>query len=553
MKFILFFASLFVTQLLSAQQWGDYTLYSVQNSNAAALLDTNGTTYHSWTFATNKKTGYSSYMMEGGNIIRTISNQGNSLNGGGMTGAVQISDWNGNVVWDFVYSSSTYCLHHDICPLPNGNVLMISYDVYTAAQMTAAGSSVNHNMWLEKIIEVQPTGLNTGDIVWEWKVFDHLCQNVNPTGANYVTSTLEHPELWNINFQNSAQTSDWMHMNGIDYNPELDQITFSSHNLDEIYVIDHSTTTAEAATHVGGNSGKGGDILYRWGNPSAYGGSGSTILNVVHDAHFIPAGCPNAGYLVGFNNNGVSNQVSCVDLVDTPDNGFGFDITPGSTFLPASYTYRQNCNGHTNNMGNSEQFPNGNMMICIAQQGLIYEIDPSGTVLWTKTINGTIPQAHRYTACYIAGTTPAAPTVNVNGLELTSSAGGGYQWYLNGAPITGANAQTYTALVSGDYQVAIVESGACNSDLSQVVNVVMTAVEDQYEKSFVLYPNPCQDQVTIAGQKVKSIVVLDVLGNCISTQTGGNIVDMKNMTGGLYFIKWVDMQGAVGVERVIKK
>ncbi|MEY4330579.1 MAG: hypothetical protein RL609_1327, partial [Bacteroidota bacterium] len=64
MKFILFFASLFVTHLLSAQQWGDFTLYSVQNSNAAALLDTNGTTYHSWTFATNKKTGYSSYMLE---------------------------------------------------------------------------------------------------------------------------------------------------------------------------------------------------------------------------------------------------------------------------------------------------------------------------------------------------------------------------------------------------------------------------------------------------------------------------------------------------------
>jgi hypothetical protein len=124
---------------------------------------------------------------------------------------------------------------------------------------------------------------------------------------------------------------------------------------------------------------------------------------------------------------------------------------------------------------------------------------------------------------------------------------------LNGAPIAGANAQTYTALVSGDYQVAIVEAGACNSDLSDVVNVVMTTLEEQFEKSMVLYPNPCQDQVTITGKKVKSIVVLDVLGNCISTQTGGNTVDMKNMTAGVYFIQWVDMQGAVGVERVIKK
>lgn len=59
-------------------------------------------------------------------------------------------------------------------------------------------------------------------------------------------------------------------MNGIDYNPVLDQIALSTHNLNEWYIIDHSTTTAEAATSSGGNSGKGGDLLYRWGNPAAY-------------------------------------------------------------------------------------------------------------------------------------------------------------------------------------------------------------------------------------------------------------------------------------------
>ncbi len=541
-------------QAAAAQQWGDYTLYSVQNSSSATLLDTNGTAYHTWTFATNKKTGYSSYLLPGGSIIRSISNSGNQLNGGGMTGAIQTCDWNGNVVWDFVYSSATYCLHHDFCPLPNGNVLLISYDVKTSSDMTAAGSSVAHSMWLEKIIEVQPTGATTGNIVWEWHVYDHLCQSANANAGNYVSSVLDHPELFNINYQNTAQTQDWMHMNGIDYNPELDQIVFSSHMLNEIYVIDHSTTTAEASGHTGGNSGKGGDLLYRWGNPAAYGGMGTATLNVVHDGHYIPAGCPNAGFIVGFNNNGVSNNVSCVDMVDTPNNGFGFDITPGTTLLPTTYTYRQNCTGHTSNMGNSEQFPNGNMMICVAMQGLIYEVDPSGNTIWSKSVTGTVPQAHRYTACYVAGTTPAAPTITQNDSVLNASAGGGYQWYLNGAPINGATTQSYTPAVSGDYQVAIVEAGSCTSELSDIINVVMTNLEEQaVSLDWNLYPNPAFDIVHLTGGKGFKFEVFNSIGEKILSGSNANQIHVFSLPAGIYNVVLKDNQGNVQVKKMMKK
>ena len=80
-------------------------------------------------------------------------------------------------------------------------------------------------------------------------------QNANSAKNNYQTSIVNHPELLNINY---LPKKDWMHMNGIDYNPMFDQIVLSAHNTNEFYVIDHSTTTAEAASHSGGRGGRGG-------------------------------------------------------------------------------------------------------------------------------------------------------------------------------------------------------------------------------------------------------------------------------------------------------
>jgi hypothetical protein len=475
---LFFFISIF--EVTNAQQWGEYTLYATQNGTSAYLIDTNNTTYHSWTFSSSAKTGYSTYLMPGGTLVRTVAKQGNQLIGGGMTGQVQKVNWSGTVIWDYVHSSSTYCLHHDVCPLPNGNVLMISYEVKTAAQAVQAGCSQSITIWAEKIIEVEPTGSNTGNIVWEWHVWDHLCQNYNATKDNYVTSIVEHPELININYNTQK---DWMHANGIDYNETLDQIVFSSHNLNEIYVIDHSTTTSEATGHTGGNSGKGGDILYRWGNPQVYqaGNASNKILNVAHDAHWIPQDCPNAGYLVAFNNNGISNNQSSIDMVSPPYDGYNYSITPGSAFLPLTYTLRHNCNGHSNNMGNSQQLPNGNMLVCIAQAGYIYEIGPTGTLLWSKSVSGSVPMAFRYSACYVSGEsisvvaesseTEVCPGSSV---QLNATATGGnnytYNWYsIPVGFISTLPNPVVTPLETTIYSVTVISGGCSASSSVQVL------------------------------------------------------------------------------------
>jgi len=521
-----------------AQRYPGYTLYSIQNSTNTYLMDTSLATYHTWTHTTANKTGYSSYLMPGGILWRSIALTTNVLTGGGMTGKVQKVDYNGTILWDYTYSSSTYCLHHDFCPLPNGNVLLISYDVKTAAEVTAAGSTFSGVVWSEKVMEIQPTGATTGTVVWEWKLWDHLVQNVNASAANYQTSIVNHPELMNVNY---AMQNDWIHMNGIDYNPVLDQIALSSHNLNMWFIIDHSTTTAEAASHSGGLSGKGGDLLYRYGNPASYGATGSTVLNVTHDAHWIPEFVANAGRLVGFNNRGVSTTQSSIDQIDVPLNGYNYNITLGSAYTPATYTQRHACSGYSSNMGNSEQFPNGNMLVCMATLGKMYEINSAGTTLWSKTVTGNVPQAHHYLQCFIDNPAPAIPTITESGGTLTSSAATQYQWYLNGQPISGATAQSYTPTQSGVYLVRTTDSNGCVYEYSLgYVYSIVTGINELQEVFFTVYPNPSTGEITIQDTYLSGkrfdIYVHDALGRLLVQNKTIYQLDLSEFGNGVYYI-----------------
>ena len=386
-----------------AQQWGYYTLYATKNGTKAYLIDTadSPVTYKTWTFPTNQKSAYSAYLIAGDTLVRTYKPTGNTTwNSGGIHGGIQKITWDGTVAWDFQYYSSTYCAHHDICPMPNGNVLLISYEIRSAAEATQAGSSSASSFWSEKIIEVKPTGPTTGVIVWEWKLWDHLCQNFNSSKDNYVTSIVNNPQLMNINYGGSLP--DRYHMNGLDYNEELDQIVFSVHFMNSAFVIDHSTTTAEAAGHTGGNSGKGGDFLYRWGNPSSYGATGTTVFNTIHDAHWVSSDNPlYPNYLAAYNNQGGTGGKTAINIWNPPYNGNNYSITLGQAFLPTTYAYQYNSSFTATNEGNSQQLPNGNLLINNFQ-GSIYEVNSAGTTIWTKTA-AMSSHAYRYTKCFVRG------------------------------------------------------------------------------------------------------------------------------------------------------
>lgn len=541
LHYILFSLFAYFGTVSFAQQWGDYTLYSVQNSSAAYLCDTNGTNVYSWTFSSTAKTGYSSYLMPGGDLWRTVTISGGSFTGGGMHGRIQKYNYAGTLLWDYTHASTTYNLHHDICPLPNGNVLLISYESKTPSEVTTAGGQQSITVWSEKIIEVQPTGATTGTIVWEWHLWDHLAQNVNASGANYVSSIINNPQLLNINYN---LKKDWIHMNGIDYNPMLDQIILSSHNLNEIYVIDHSTTTAEAASHAGGNSGKGGDFLYRWGNPATYGGTGAANFNVLHDAHWIPEGSPYAGYMVGYNNKGISSSQSCFDIFQQPSpTNYNYAHTPGNDFSPSTYFKRIASGGYNSNMGNSQQLPNGNHHICLATAGILKEVDSTGKLLWSKTLSGFTAQSFRYNKCYVNNTAPPIPVISEAGGVLSSTSAVTYQWYLNGILIPGATSQNYTPAQTGIYVVRITDSNGCVYQYSTGYSyTLLTDINEQGDNIyFSVFPNPAADYINILdsyySNREYNVQIFDSNGKLIFENSNVSQINISGFENGIYFVK----------------
>jgi len=538
------FKALLLTSVLwftnvKAQQWNGLTYYSNMGSTAGYMVDTSGVNVNTWSFTGG--TAYSTHFMPGGNFFRAVQNPGNILTGGGMSGRIQKLTYTGTILWDWTYSSSTYCLHHDICPLPNGNVLVICYDVKNQTDLTnAASTSTLTSIRSEKIMELQPVGSNSVNVVWEWKLWDHLVQNVDPLKNNYYASIVDHPELMNINY---LPKNDWWHMNGIDYNPMLDQIVVSSHNMNEWYIIDHSTSTAEAASHAGGLAGKGGDFLYRWGNPAAYQASGSMILNVTHDSHWIPEGVPGAGNLAGTNNKGVTSpsNKTTIDHVPVPRLDYNYTITPGSAFTPSIYSSRHTSTGYTSNMGNSLQFPNGNQLVCLATVGTIYEIDAGGNTLWTKTTGGSCPQSQRYTTCYLTNPAPPQPSISVNGPDLVSTSATTYQWYLNGNLIVGATGQTYTPAQNGIYVVRTTDVNGCVNVYSAGYQFgVPTKLNSNTNalNNFEIFPNPSTGIVNLNFKSTENytVKVYSINGRLMLIENNVSSIDLSSFHNGLYFI-----------------
>ena len=421
----LIFISLIIITKVSAEVFEGMTLFSPtqagggNESFTSYLVDNDMNVINSWSHP--RGAASMPYLLKDSTLIYPYKVPNPTMNSGGVGGGVSKYSWDGELIWDYQLSNQTYQHHHDVEPLPNGNILVIVWEKKTAAEAYAVGrESIDNSLnviWSEAILELEPIGSDEANVVWEWHIWDHLVQDVDPDLPSYGIIA-DHPELQDINYGNAGgnggpggANGDWKHFNAVAYNENLDQIALSSRHHDEIYIIDHSTTTEEAAGHTGGNSGRGGDFLYRWGNPQAYGrGSNDDhLLDSQHGINWVPDGYPGEGNLIIFNNNYINNRSAVFEIVPPLNVDGTYLIDEVEPYGPAEPVWLHTGNFHTQMQGGAFRLPNGNTLITDCDDATIFEVTYDNQLVWSHQESGGqtfIARSQKYDLNYLGGGFP---------------------------------------------------------------------------------------------------------------------------------------------------
>ena len=342
--------------LNTEQALPSYTLY--ESMPMVYLVDNCGQLVHSW------NTGFMSYhpkLLPSGNLL-FISNRF----------TVREMDWDGNIVHEVQHDDLDLSIEYEVILLPNQNYLCVGRRDFSQQEFIDIGYNWTGFTTPDVTDVIVELDRETGGIVWEWTIKDHVIQERNPT-------------------------------------------------------------TAEAAGHTGGQYGKGGDILYRWGNPQNYGRGEATDqqLYFQHNPNWITYG-EHAGKLIIYDNGlnrpdvDPNDRYSTVPIIDLPvDESGNYSLVEGAPYAPQmpAVRYSQEDTGtpfYSSYTSGAEVLPNGNIFITEGVVGRLMEINPAGELVWHFRVPfaSYIYRAEKYPLDYPAfagrDLTPSGPAPNGN-------------------------------------------------------------------------------------------------------------------------------------------
>ena len=144
-----------------------------------------------------------------------------------------------------------------------------------------------------------------------------------------------------------------------------------------------------------GNFGKGGDFLYRWGNPQVYnkGNSSNRRLFGQHDVQWIGEELVDEKKILIFNN-GQSRGYSSIEIVNTQFQNLGYyQLSQLGKFIPDTsewvYTANNPTDFFSSYISGAQRLKNGNSLICVGAHGTFFYIDKNKNHVW-KYINPVV-------------------------------------------------------------------------------------------------------------------------------------------------------------------
>ena len=504
-----------------------FNLIYPHNQGDVYLLNNCGEVVHMWEDGFEYHPGITAYLLPNGNLIRAkrLKNiSQDTIMGGGAGAMIEIVDWDNNLLWSYELNNSRLRLHHDIAPMPNGNILLLAWEPKNRQELVQAGRDTvkysENTLLSEVVLEINPA---TNEIVWEWRLWDHLIQDFDPTKDNYGIIS-DHAGRLDLNYNSITSGVTWIHANSIFYNPFLDQIMISTPTYEEIWVIDHSTTTSQAATSSGGLSGVGGDFMYRWGNPRTYRKELSTddqLSFFQHDAHWILDGIspsdPNFGKMAIFNNR-IGADFSAANIISPPWDMYEWKYTKtdglwGPVFYDEIFTHPERTAMFSTGLSSFQLLPNRNVLIHSGRQGYAFELTPQREIVWEYKVplrNGL-------------------PVMQGATLQLNDNLSFRMTRY----------SADYTAFAGRDLSRKSWIELNPNEDYCESLVSTKEHIIDVPDSSLRIYPNPASSIVRVIVQEKGIFYLVDQMGRIIKNfelKTGENELEISSLDSGLYYL-----------------
>lgn len=139
---------------------------------------------------------------------------------------------------------------------------------------------------------------------------------------------------------------------------------------------------------------------------------------------------------------------------------------------------------------------------------------------------------------------PAVPVITIDGSLLTSTAGPGYQWYLDGQPLPGATGPTWWATATGAYTVELIAVNGCTS-LSEPVDLLSVGMgDDRSASGFAAWPSPTKGDVTVQWPEASGqvyLALIDASGRLAWSESRASgmqrIIPLSTLPAGAYSLQ----------------